>query len=97
MRLLVTHIGKDAELLPSEFQLRSAYPFDNQATIEPWVAVVIGGCDGTRTGRELYAQMRDQEVISSDLPELKFSGVLRQLISAGFLELEEFPLPRVAS
>lgn len=93
LKLQVTHTPQDGGLLPSEFLLRSAYPFDYEAKIEPWVAGLVGSCDGVRTAREIFQQFRAEDVISPDMSEQEFAGVLRLLASVGFLELSDFPLP----
>jgi hypothetical protein len=91
--LQVTHTPRDGELLPSKFELRATYPLVAEATIDPWVAVLIGGCNGKRTGRDLFSSLRDQQVIAATMSEDEFAGILRLLISNGFLELEQFALP----
>lgn len=94
VKLLVTHTLQEDGLAPSEFVLRSGYPFRSEAKIEPWVAGLVGTCNGVLTAREIYADFKRQEAISSEMPEEEFGRVLRLLISAGFLELPEFPLPQ---
>ena len=94
MKLLVTHTLQDGGLTPSEFLLRSGYPFHSEGKIDPWVAGLVGSCNGILTGREIYLDLKRQEAISSEMPEEEFARVLRLLISAGFLELPEFPLPQ---
>jgi methylase of polypeptide subunit release factors len=91
--LHVTHTPQDGSLIPSRFELRSTYPLAAEASIEPWVAVLIGACDGRHSGRELFASLKQQEVIASSMSESEFADVLRLLISNGFLEHEEYPLP----
>jgi SAM-dependent methyltransferase len=93
LSLQVTHTPQEGGLEPSKFELRASYPLVAEATIDPWVAVLIGGCDGKRTGRELFSSLRDQQVIAPTMSEDEFAGVLRLLISNGFLELEQFRLP----
>jgi hypothetical protein len=94
MKLLVTHCLQDGGLTPSEFVLRSGYPFQSEAKIEPWVAGLVGSCNGILTAREIYLYLKTQEAISLEMQEEEFARVLRLLISAGFLELPEFPLPQ---
>jgi methylase of polypeptide subunit release factors len=93
MKLLVTHTPQDGGLLPSEFLLRSAYPFHSEARIEPWVAALIGSCNGNFTTREIYQELKRQDAISAEMGEAELAGVLRLLISAGFLDLPDFALP----
>jgi SAM-dependent methyltransferase len=94
VKLLITHTVQDGALLPSEFLLRSSYPFRSEAKIEPWVAGLVGSCNGTYTAREVYQELQRQEAISAAMGEEEFAGVLRLLISAAFLEIPDFPLPQ---
>ncbi len=94
--LHVTHTPSDEGLVPSAFELRSTYPFTAAAPAEGWVAVLMGASDGRRTARELYSVLREQNVISAEMTEEEFAGVLRLLIANGFLEHEGYPLPRPA-
>jgi SAM-dependent methyltransferase len=93
LSLLVTHTAQDGELLPSKFELRASYPLIAEAAIDGWMAVLVGACDGKRTGRELFSSLRDQQVIAPTMTEDEFAGVLRLLVSNAFLELEQFLLP----
>jgi len=93
MKLIVTHIASQGELVPSQFDVESAYPFQNHAKLDPWVGVLLGWCDGNRSGREIYADLRGQDVISQEMKETAFADVLGNLIGHGFLEIEGFPLP----
>jgi SAM-dependent methyltransferase len=93
MKLLVTHTLQDAGLMPSDFLLRSSYPLQSEARIEPWVAGLVGSCNGILTAHEIYLDLKRQEAIASEMPEEEFARVVRLLISAGFLEFPDFPLP----
>jgi methylase of polypeptide subunit release factors len=92
-RLVVTHAPANGALVPSIFELKTDYPFISDASCQGWMAVVIGACDGKRTGREIYAEMKRLEVIQPSTPEEEFAGILKLLISNGFLEIEGFKLP----
>src|SRR5581483_957289 len=93
LKLIVTHTAQESGLLPSEFLLRSGYPFHSEAKIEPWVAALAGSCNGNFTLREIYQELKRQEVISSEMAENEVAGVLRLLISAGFVDTVDFALP----
>lgn len=93
LKLVVTHSLQEGGLLPSEFLLRSGYPFQSEAKIEPWVAALVGSCNGEFSTREIYQELKRQEVISPQLGEDGLAGVLCLLISAGFLDVPEFALP----
>jgi tRNA1(Val) A37 N6-methylase TrmN6 len=91
--LAVTHTVQGGELTPAEFRMRSEQPLNSDARVEPWVAVLVGACDGSRTVRELFGYLKEQEVITAEMSLAEFGGVVKLLIESGFLEIAEFPLP----
>lgn len=94
LKLLVTHVVEDGALRPATFELKADYPFTSQGECQPWVAVLVGSCDGSKTVRRIYDEMREQQVIDPAMSVEEFRGVLRLLISNGFLEIPGFPLPK---
>ncbi len=95
MRLHVTHKPGESGLEPVEFALKAKYPFVVSANVDPWLAVLVGMCTGQMTTGEIYSQLQAQEVIDPSMTFEDLCQVLRLLISNGFLELEQFPLPRL--
>jgi methylase of polypeptide subunit release factors len=93
LSLQVTHRLVDRELVPSEFRVKSDFPFISDANISPWLAAVIGNCDGHRAAKDIYAEMQAQEGVAPQMSAHEFAGYLRLLISQGFLEMPRFPLP----
>jgi methylase of polypeptide subunit release factors len=91
--LQVTHKPQDGALTPVAFELRCAYPLSAEASVEPWIAMVLGACDGSSTAREVLASLKEQQVIDEEFSEAGFTDMLRVLVSNGFLEHPEFPLP----
>lgn len=92
-RLSVTHGLQQGRLAPIDFRLKTDYPYVTDATVEPWIAIMIGFCDGERSVREVFEELRAQEVIEQDSSEEEFVSILSQLIGGGFLEVGEHPLP----
>jgi hypothetical protein len=91
--LTVTHTVQGGQLTPAEFRMRSEHPLNSDARLEPWVAVLVGACDGSSTVRELFGYLKEQQVIAAEMNATEFGGVIRVLIESGFLEIPEFPLP----
>lgn len=91
--LTVTHEERNGQLFPVEFRMRAKHPLISDARVEPWVAALIGACDGTRTCIELFGYLKEEEVITDEMSEDAFRSVLRQLLESGFLQIEEFQLP----
>ena len=92
--LHVTHRILEQELAPQEFRLETNYPFKLECKIEQWTAYLLPRCDGKTTVRELVAWLKENELVGAKVPEEEFAEFLRVMISGGFLELEEFELPR---
>ena len=92
-KLHVTHTRQQQGLVPSEFLVRTDYPFLSEAVVEPWVAVVVGNCDGQKTVRQIFSEMKQQEVISPQMSEGEFAGIIQLLLSRGFLEVAGCQLP----
>ncbi len=91
--LVVTHRPIDGELSPSEFRVRSDYPFASDANVSPWLAAVIGSCNGARSVSDIYAEMMRQQAVVPEMSASEFAGYLNLLISKGFLEHPDYRLP----
>jgi hypothetical protein len=93
MMLSVTHTEQNGQLAPVEFRMRVKHPLVSDARVEPWVAALVGACDGSHSGIELFRDLKEQEVINEEMSADEFVGVLRLLLESGFLEIDEFRLP----
>jgi hypothetical protein len=87
--LQVTHTVFEGSLAPSQFELRSDYPFAVSMPCPPWVAEVAAACDGSRRVADLW----EQNASSAGVSKEQFVAGMRSLLSHGFLEVEEFRLP----
>ena len=92
-RLRVEHAPVAGALAPASFELRSDYPFSVAAPCPGWLAMVVGACDGKRTVREIFEKLRGERALAPDATPEGLARDVREMISRGFLELEEFPLP----
>ena len=90
-KLTVTHSVSERKLLISQFELLNEYPFGVVVPCPAWVGLMMNLCDGVRTTREICAGL--QERIGPELTEAGFVTDLKEMITRGFLELDEFPLP----
>ena len=93
LQLIVTHTRQEEGLLPTAFALKSDHPIVIDAACSPWLAVVLGACNGASTGLEIYQEMKEHEVIEPNMTPEQFAGVLRLLGSNGVLHFEQLPLP----
>jgi SAM-dependent methyltransferase len=92
-KLQVTHTVHHAALVPSRFELTSDYPFAVSLQCPSWAAKAAAACDGSRRVIDMMEQMRQQNAIDESISQQQFVAGVRSLLSHGFLELDEFPLP----
>ena len=53
-------------------------------------------CDKKRTAEEIFVACKTHELIHAETPPHEFYDLLATLISGGFLEVKEYPLPQPA-
>lgn len=95
-RLRVEHAPVNGALVPASFELRADYPFSVAAPCPAWLAMVVEACDGKRTVREVFEKLRAERALAPESTPEGLARDVREMISRGFLELEEFPLPALA-
>ncbi|HWQ53385.1 MAG TPA: class I SAM-dependent methyltransferase [Bryobacteraceae bacterium] len=93
LELRSVHRVYDGRLVPETCTLVTGYPFDSECACRPQIAQVVAGCDGTATGLQYFEECVARKLVPPDLPPAEFARTLAAMISAGFLELDEFPLP----
>jgi methylase of polypeptide subunit release factors len=76
-----------------ECQLVTLAPFAVEATCPAWYATLLQFCDGRMTAREHLQYLRDTRAVPDTAPEDVFATMIRQLVDAGFVEIDEFRLP----
>jgi precorrin-6B methylase 2 len=76
-----------------ECQLVTLAPFAVEATCPSWYATLLQFCDGRMTAREHLQYLRDTRAVPDTAPEDVFAVMIRQLVDAGFIEVDEFRLP----
>ena len=76
-----------------ECQLVTLAPFAVEAACPNWYATLLQFCDGRMTAREHLQYLRDTHTVPDTAPEDLFASMIRQLIDAGLVEIEEFRLP----
>lgn len=76
-----------------ECSLVTLAPFAVEATCPQWYATLLQWCDGRMTAREHLQYLRDTHAVPDDAPEEAFAHMIRQLVDAGLVEIDEFRLP----
>jgi hypothetical protein len=80
-----------------ECQLVTMAPFAVEASCPNWYATLLQFCDGRMTAREHLQYLRDTRAVPDSAPEDVFAMMIRQLVDAGLVEIDEFRLPDATS
>jgi SAM-dependent methyltransferase len=96
VELRVIHRMVDGELTPAAYTLQTEYPFSMESAANPSIALLVARCDGTATGREHYAYLREQGAFPETVTESEFGRLLGTLVSGGFIQIPGFAFPRHA-
>lgn len=83
--------------LPTEVIALAEWPFSLRAKCPVWGADLLAQCDGSVTGQALADRLRAGGVVPAAEAEASVAALVRVLVSAGILTLDDFPLPAVAS
>ncbi|MEO8128054.1 MAG: class I SAM-dependent methyltransferase [Bryobacteraceae bacterium] len=85
IELRVVNRLQDGDWAATGYQLQAEYPFKMDVEPQPWMIYLLGKCDGRKTGRQLWQQLIDEEVIFPGTPLDQFAAALTVLVSGGFL------------
>ena len=83
----------DGQWSVDECQLVTLAPFAVEASCPNWYATLLQFCDGRMTAREHLQYLRDTHAVPDAAPEDVFAMMIRQLVDAGLVEIDEFRLP----
>jgi hypothetical protein len=67
--------------------LSTTVPFAVEARCPPWIATLIARCDGERTSRDHIEFIKQQGMVSPEVPDAELMLLIRSLIAGGFLRL----------
>ncbi|HEY7237362.1 MAG TPA: methyltransferase [Gemmatimonadaceae bacterium] len=84
---------KDGQWSVDECTLVTHAPFAIEASCPTWYATLLQFCDGRMTAREHLQYLRDTHAVPDSASEEAFTMMIRQLVDAGLVEIEEFRLP----
>jgi len=68
---------------------------DMEAKAAGWMAVLLARCDGTATGHDHHAFLREQEAIPATVTPRDFARLLGQLASGAFIVIPGFEVPEI--
>jgi SAM-dependent methyltransferase len=89
----VLHRVHDGRFAAEQFILETARPFDSTMQCEGWLANIVSECDGVETWRQHFEDAVAAGIIADGDTAEDFAQVLRPLVSAGLLVLEEWRIP----
>lgn len=84
---------QDGQWAIDECVLITLAPFAVEAACPLWYATLLQFCDGNMTARDHLQYLRDTRAVPDSAPEDVFAMMIRQLVDAGLVEIEEFRLP----
>jgi SAM-dependent methyltransferase len=93
LELRSVHRVRGGRLTPEQCTLVADYPFDAECACQPAIAQVVAGCDGGSTGWEYFEECRRRKLVRPECTPAEFARTLAAMISGGYLEAAEFPLP----
>lgn len=90
------HVLRDGELAAEDFRMALKRPFEVDWRVQPWMPLLLPRCDGQTSVAKLFEQCKEAEWIVPETPLPEFCGLIGNLISGGFLQVQEFKWPEAA-
>lgn len=82
---------RDGAWSPVEAHIRSTNPFAVEAPCPPILSSLLVRCDGSLTGRDLLAALRESGDVPLERTDEDFAQLIRELADAAYIELDAFP------
>lgn len=86
--LHVAHALTDEGWSVTEHKLQTSYPFSMEARTDGWSPFLVAICDGTKTLREYFEDLKNREVFPPTADPAEFARAVAVLVSGGFIFLE---------
>ena len=96
LHLAVLHRMNEGQLTPDEFMFRVSHPFESESRCQGWVVATVERCDGSTPVRSIFEELKNVGAIESESGEREFIEVVQALVGAGYLEVDEYPIPAPA-
>ena len=84
----IAHALTDEGWSVTEHKLRTTYPFAMEARTDAWSPFLVAMCDGTKTLRELFEELKQREIFPETADVAEFAHAVGVLVSGGFIFLE---------
>jgi SAM-dependent methyltransferase len=92
LELRSVHRVRGGALVPEECTLVVDYPFDAECVCQPAIAQVVAGAGGSAARRH-FEECARRRLLRPGCTPVEFARTMAAMISAGYLEVPEFPLP----
>jgi methylase of polypeptide subunit release factors len=86
--LHVSHKMTEEGWSVAQYRLQTSYPFAMDATTDAWAPFLVGVCDGSRTLREHFEDLKSQGALPATAVADEFARAVAVLVSGGFILLE---------
>jgi methylase of polypeptide subunit release factors len=86
IQLTVQHRLAGGDIQPQKYTLTIELPFAMDCNVQPWMALLVSKCDGTKTIFELLELAKQNQWIVPETPPEEFLRLVATLIGGGFLE-----------
>lgn len=88
LRVNITHVVQDQELVAAAFLLESSQPFHAESKVDPEMVQVLLRCDGNTSLTEIFQIAREASLIPENLPLPDFLKFGAKMIERGYLEID---------
>jgi hypothetical protein len=93
VELRARSVLRDEAWTPVDAAIATTAPFASESPCPAWIPSLLSRCDGQRTVREHFDQLRAEGMLPDGTPADNFAELIRDLADVQFLELDAFPLP----
>ncbi|MCI0626141.1 MAG: methyltransferase [Acidobacteria bacterium] len=89
LRVNITHVVNEQELLPIAFVVESLRPFHAETKVDPEIVQVLLRCDGKTSLVELFEMARAASLVPERFTLVDFLKFGAKMIERGYLEIDE--------
>jgi len=89
LRVNITHVVSEQELLPIAFVIEALRPFRAETKVDPEMVQVLLRCDGKTSLAELFEMARAESLVPERFTLVDFLKFGAKMIERGYLEIDE--------
>jgi methylase of polypeptide subunit release factors len=93
VELRARSVLRDGAWAQVDAAIATTAPFASESPCPAWIPSLLSRCDGQRTVREHFDQLRAEGLLPEGSPADNFAELIRDLADVQFLEVDAFPLP----